>query len=135
MGEGSAKDDISGPACEPRRPLVQDEPSPGLHVRASGHVAVVRREAGDTEPLVLAQLGPGDVVGEVALVLRRRPGADVYAAEPVVTLFLPAGGFLGPIHDHPAMLAELYLLAAARDEETSNVISQEATAAEDFILV
>jgi cAMP-dependent protein kinase regulator len=52
-----------------------------------------------------------------------------------VTLFLPAGGFLGLIHDHPAMLAELYLLAAARDEETSNVISQEATAAEDFILV
>ena len=33
------------------------------------------------------------------------------------------------------MLAELYLLAAARDEETSNVISQEATAADDFILV
>jgi cAMP-dependent protein kinase regulator len=117
------------------RLITQDEISPGLYMIASGQVTVVRREAGDAEPLVLAQLGPGDVVGEVALVLRRRPGADVVAAEPVVTLFLPAGGFLGLIHDHPAMLAELYLLAAARDEETSNVISQEATAAEDFILV
>jgi cAMP-dependent protein kinase regulator len=117
------------------RLITQDEISPGLYVIASGKVAVVRREAGEPEPLVLAQLGPGDVVGEVALVLRRRPGADVYASEPVVSLFLPASGFLGLIHDHPAMLAELYLLAAARDEETSNVISQEATAAEDFILV
>jgi cAMP-dependent protein kinase regulator len=118
-----------------QRLITQDEISPGLYVIASGKVTVVRREAGDGEPLVLAQLGPGDVVGEVALVLRRRPGADVVAAEPVVTLFLPASGFLGLIHDHPAMLAELYLLAAARDEETSNVISQETTAADDFILV
>ncbi len=64
-----------------------------------------------------------------------KPAFSVCAPKPVVTLFIPASGILGRIHDQRAMLAALYLLAAARDEETPNAISQEATAAEDFILV
>ncbi len=105
----------------------------GMHLIASGEVTVVRRE-GD-EPLVLATLGPGDVVGEVALVLRRTASADAVAVCPTVTLFLPVEDFLGTIHDHPSILAELYGIAVRRDEETSSIMAEEALLADDFVLL
>lgn len=108
----------------------------GLHLIASGEVAVVGHEDGG-EPFVIATLGVGETVGEVALVLRRKANADVVAVHPSVTLHLPREEFLDLIRDHPAILAGLYLLAVERDEETANVLagSTTATVAEDYILV
>jgi cAMP-dependent protein kinase regulator len=116
------------------RLIVQEGRSPGLFLIASGEVAVVRREAGG-DPLVISTLGPGDIVGEVATVLRRISSADVLALHPTVTLFLPAADFMGLVHDHPAILKELYMLAVQRDEETRSIMEEEAAAAEDFVLV
>lgn len=113
--------------------MVQDEPPPGLFLIASGEVAVVRRDDGD--PLVLSTLGPGDVVGEVAMVLRRKANADVIALHPAVTLFLPVEDFMAIVREHPAILLELYQLAIQRDEETKSIIEEEASVAEDFDLV
>jgi cAMP-dependent protein kinase regulator len=110
-----------------------DEPA-GLHLIASGEVAVVGHEAG--EPFVIATLGVGDVVGEVALVLRRKANADVLAVHPTVTLHLPREDFMTLIREHPAILQGLYLLAVKRDEETSGVMENATTSvAEDYILV
>ena len=109
------------------------EPS-GLHLIASGEVAVVGHEAG--EPFVIATLGVGEVVGEVALVLRRKANADVVAVHPTVTLHLPREDFLTLIRDHPAILQGLYMLAIKRDEETSGVLENTTTSvAEDYVLV
>ncbi len=110
-----------------------EEPS-GLHLIASGEVAVVGHEAG--EPFVIATLGVGEVVGEVALVLRRKANADVVAVHPTVTLHLPREDFLTLIRDHPAILQGLYMLAVKRDEETSGVLENTTTSvAEDYVLV
>jgi CRP-like cAMP-binding protein len=110
-----------------------EEPS-GLHLIASGEVAVVGHEAG--EPFVIATLGVGEVVGEVALVLRRKANADVVAVHPTVTLHLPREDFLTLIRDHPAILQGLYMLAVKRDEETSGVLENSTTSvAEDYVLV
>jgi cAMP-dependent protein kinase regulator len=117
------------------RLLKQDEHPPGLFLVASGEVAVVRRDGEAGDPLVLSQLGPGDVVGEVSMVLRRRADADVIASCPTVTLFLPAKDFLGMIHDHPAVLVALYGIAVERAEETTTILESEARDAEDFVLV
>jgi cAMP-dependent protein kinase regulator len=106
----------------------------GLHLIASGEVAVVGHEAG--EPFVIATLGVGDVVGEVALVLRRKANADVVAVHPTVTLHLPREDFISLIKDHPAILAGLYLLAIQRDEETSTVLETSTTSvADDYVIV
>jgi CRP-like cAMP-binding protein len=106
----------------------------GLHLVASGEVAVVGHEGG--EPFVISTLGVGDVVGEVALVLRRKPNADVVAVHPTVTLFLPQEEFISLVRDHPAILQSLYLLAVERDEETSSVMSvSSVNVAEDYVLV
>jgi cAMP-dependent protein kinase regulator len=115
------------------RLIHQGEPSDGLHLIASGEVAVSTRE--DDEDLVIATLGVGEVVGEVALVLRRPANADVTAKLPTVTLHLPRDRFLELVQRHPALLAELYQLAVKRDEETSSIVAQEATAADDAVLV
>jgi cAMP-dependent protein kinase regulator len=114
--------------------IKEGEDATGLHLIASGEVAIVGHEAG--EPFVIATLGVGDVVGEVALVLRRKANADVVAVHPTVTLHLPEADFIGLIKDHPAILAGLYLLAIRRDEETSTVLETSTTSvADDYVLV
>jgi cAMP-dependent protein kinase regulator len=116
------------------RLITEGEEPAGLHLIASGEVAVVGHEAG--EPFVIATLGVGEVVGEVALVLRRKANADVVAVHPTVTLHLPREDFLTLIRDHPAILQGLYMLAVKRDEETSGVLENSTTSvAEDYVLV
>ncbi|MBX3191119.1 MAG: cyclic nucleotide-binding domain-containing protein [Labilithrix sp.] len=107
----------------------------GLHLLASGEVAVVGHEDGG-EPFVIATLGVGETVGEVALVLRRKANADVVAVHPSVTLHLPREDFIDLVRDHPAILAGLYLAAVERDEETTSVLAGSTTSvAEDFVLL
>ena len=109
------------------------EASTGLHLIASGEVEVVTEEGGDR--LVLATLGPGEVVGEVGMILRRPAMSDVIAVHPSVTLHLSGTGFHEMLRQHPRLLAELYDLAVKRDEETSSVVAQEATSTDDYVLV
>lgn len=109
-------------------------PATGLHLIASGKVEVSTNDQSG-ERLQIATLGPGDVVGEVAMILRRPHSADVIAVHPSVTLHLSGGAFQEILRAHPALLAQLYELAVKRDEETSSVVAQEATSADDLILL
>ncbi len=112
----------------------EGEEAQGLHLVASGEVAVVAHEKG--EPVVLANLIPGDTVGEVALVLRRKANADVIAVHPTVTLFLPRDEFLSLITDYASILHGLYVTAVRRDDETMLALdSQPAAVADDYVLV
>ena len=114
--------------------ITEGRQTDGLHLIASGEVAIVGHEGG--EPFVISTLGVGDVVGEVALVLRRKANADVVAVHPTVTLFLPRDEFVSLIREHPAILQSLYLLAVMRDEETTSVMSvSSVNVAEDYVLV
>jgi CRP-like cAMP-binding protein len=113
--------------------IEQDQESDGLFLVASGEVAVLHKD-GD-ESTMIARLGPGEVVGEVALVLRRPATADVIAEHPTVALHLPRDRFHDLIKKHPAVLAELYELAVKREEETSSIVAQEATDIDEFVLV
>jgi cAMP-dependent protein kinase regulator len=114
--------------------VTEGEEAQGLHLVASGGVAVVAHEAG--EPMVLATLSPGETVGEVALVLRRRANADVIALHPTVTLFLPRDEFLSLVQDHPAILHGLYMSAVRRDDETTLALdSAPAAMADDYVLL
>ncbi len=115
--------------------IEEGKPASGLHLVASGEVAVIGHEEGG-EPFVIKTLGPGDVVGEVALVLRRDANADVVAVHPTVTLHLPSEDFVDLIRQHPAILHGLYMLAIERDDETSSVLATStwSVADEDVLL-
>jgi cAMP-dependent protein kinase regulator len=120
---------------EPGEVLIRSgEPPSGLHLIASGEVEVVTVDPSG-ERLVLASLGPGDVTGEVAMILRRQSMADVIAVHPTVTLHLSGSGFQEMMRKHPTLLAELYDLAVKRDEETTSVVAQEAASADEYVLV
>jgi CRP-like cAMP-binding protein len=111
----------------------QGDESQGIHLIASGEVVVVRNEG--AESLVLSTLGAGQVVGEVALVLRRAANADVVCVHPTITLHLPREDFLSVVRAHPGTLHGLYLLAVERDEETSMVVGNTAISLGDDVLV
>jgi cAMP-dependent protein kinase regulator len=113
--------------------ISQGHASEGLHLIASGEVVVVHKDG--EESTVIAELGPGEVVGEMALVLRRPANAHVIASHPTITLHLPRDRFLALIKQHPAILSELYELAVKRDEETSSIVAQEATDIDEVVLL
>lgn len=115
------------------RIVAQGSPPDGLHIVALGEVDIVHKEGSDTT--LVARLGPGEVVGEVALILRRPAITDVVAHHPTVTLFLQRDRFLGLAHAHPKVFVELYELAVHRDQETATAASAEAAESEDFVLV
>ncbi len=116
------------------RLITEGQDTTGLHLIASGEVAVVGHESG--EPFVIATLGVGEVVGEVSLVLRRKANTDVVAVHPTVTLHLPREDFLSLIREYPGILLGLYLMAIQRDEETMGVMDNSTTSvAEDYVLV
>ncbi|HVY25589.1 MAG TPA: cyclic nucleotide-binding domain-containing protein [Polyangiaceae bacterium] len=113
--------------------ISQGSPPDGLHIVALGEVNVVHNDGKD--PTLVARLGPGEVVGEVALILRRPAITDVVAHHPTVTLFLQRDRFLGLARAHPKVFVELYELAVHRDQETATAASTEAAESEDFVLV
>jgi CRP-like cAMP-binding protein len=115
------------------RIIAQGSPPDGLHIVALGEVDVLHHDG--TEPTLVAKLGPGEVVGEVALILRRPAITDVVAFHPTVTLFLQRDRFLGLARAHPKIFVELYELAVHRDQETAIAASAEAAETEDFVLV
>ena len=106
----------------------------GLHLVASGQVAVVTHEAG--ESVVLASLSPGETVGEVALVLRRKANADVIAVHPTVTLFLPREEFISLIRDHPGDSSRpLHDRRPPRRRDRIALDNAPAAIADDYILL
>ncbi len=120
---------------EPGDALIRHgEETEGLFLIASGSVEVSGADA-DGDRLRIAELGPGDVVGEISLVLRRPATADVTATHPTVALELTRDEFHRAIKDHPTLLNELYELATKREEETRTVVAQEALDVEDVVLV
>ena len=116
------------------RVITQGRPPDGLFMVASGEVAIVHQEPGG-DKTVVARLGPGEVLGEVALVLRRLANADVVANHPTITLLLPRERFLDAVRAHPQVFVDLYELASRRDEETSSVAGLEVSDLDESILV
>jgi CRP-like cAMP-binding protein len=107
----------------------------GLHLIALGEVAIVHQDENDGSATIVTRLGPGEVVGEVALVLRRPAITDVVAHHPTVTLFLPRERLTELVKGHPKVFVELYELAVKRDEETSTMAAEEASETDDFVIV
>jgi CRP-like cAMP-binding protein len=115
--------------------VAQGSQPEGLHLIALGEVAVVHQDKADGSTTIVAKLGPGEVVGEVALVLRRPAITDVVAHHPTVTLFLARERLMELVKAHPKVFVDLYELAVKRDEETSTMAAEEATEGDDFVIV
>jgi cAMP-dependent protein kinase regulator len=114
--------------------VTQGEQMDCLYLLASGQVQVRSHDA-QGERTVLAQLGPGDVVGEISLVLRRPASAEVVALSSTVALSLSREQLHEATREHPELLRELYDLAIQRDEETRSVVAQVALDVSDTVIL
>jgi CRP-like cAMP-binding protein len=115
--------------------VTQGAQAEGLHLIALGEVSVVHQDEKDGTQTIVATLGPGEVVGEVAVVLRRPAITDAVAHHPTVTLFLARERLMELVKAHPKVFVDLYELAVKRDEETSHMAAEEATETDDFVIV
>lgn len=77
----------------------QGEPQPGVWVLRSGLVELT--VTGGRRPLVVQVLRPGDVEGDIALLLGRPPPYAAHALEDVVCLFLAAASFERLLGERP----------------------------------
>jgi cAMP-dependent protein kinase regulator len=116
------------------RLVEQGQDAGQLFLIASGSVQVRGRDA-QGEQVVLAQLGPGEVVGEISLVLRRPAVADVVALHPTIALVLSREQFHESVREHPTLLRELYDIAVQREQESSSLLAQKADDVSDMVLL
>jgi CRP/FNR family transcriptional regulator len=84
----------------------QGEASDVLHVITRGHVRVERSQPGEA-PLVLAELGVGDVVGEMGLLDSAPRTATVTALEETETLEIHATVMALVLMEYPQIAAAL----------------------------
>ncbi len=92
--------------------LRRGDTSQGLIIILEGLVAV-QVPGTDGQPRVVVHLGPGQVLGEMALVDQGPHSADVIAVQPTKTLCIPAQAFWDFCEHHPqAGLTLLRNLAA-----------------------
>ncbi|MBI5508042.1 MAG: cyclic nucleotide-binding domain-containing protein [Deltaproteobacteria bacterium] len=93
--------------------IEQGKPGTGLFVIASGEVEIsVAKEGG--EAVVVANLGPGEVVGEIALLQDTPTTANVIARGQVGALFLPRADFQKVLEENPKAKEYLQTLSADR---------------------
>jgi CRP/FNR family transcriptional regulator, cyclic AMP receptor protein len=84
-----------------------------------GHVKVTVGQP----PRIIAIRGPGDIVGELA-VLRRQPrSASVFAFDDVEALHLPAAEWLRFLYDHPRAMHAQWAATAERTEQAVRKIA------------
>lgn len=100
----------------------QGEPSPSLHFVLSGHVRVQREGSRSARPTVLAELGPGEGVGEMGVLERLPRSASVIAVQPTETLELDAASFAEAARRHPHLYAVLARLVSRRLRRTNELV-------------
>jgi CRP-like cAMP-binding protein len=88
--------------------FVEGDPGTGLYVIESGRVKIVLASPAGRE-LVVAVRGPGEFIGDMALLDGEPRSADAVAAEDCRVLILPREDFVRFVETHP--LAAMRLLA------------------------
>lgn len=105
----------------------------GLFVLVTGDVQVVSKKDGDTT--VLATLGPGDVVGEIALLNEQPTSATVTATNRVGALFLPKADFRAVLGQHQEVKDYLESISSDRLQANQTVGPAEEIADADLIVL
>lgn len=93
--------------------LLQQDEGEGLVVIQAG-LAKVRAFSADGEEAVLALLGPGDLLGEMAVLSAEGRNADVVALTPLQAVKLRAAAYRELLHNDGAIALALARLLAAR---------------------
>lgn len=105
--------------------MTQGEPSTSIHFLLEGQVRVERQRRSDSERVVLAHLGSGEIVGEMGLMVDLPRSATVIAAKPTTTLELDSASFERAARAFPILHRVLAKLLSERLRRTSERVGDE----------
>jgi CRP-like cAMP-binding protein len=111
--------------------LEQETTGPGLYVILQGRAEVLKFDAGAY--VKVADLGPGDVVGEISLLHEQPISATVRTTTPATLLFLARELFLPLVEAVPDLLAHFARLAEERLDDTEFKLMQNKVVDDDFV--
>lgn len=104
----------------------QGGPSDCMYVIISGLVRVERLHTDITEPIILAELGPGETVGEMGLLDGEPRSATVVAAEHTETLELSATSLEETMLQFPEVMTSLLRTLSRRLRSTDQFVEDHA---------
>src|SRR5260221_590714 len=103
----------------------QGEPSTSIHFILEGLVGVERQRRTDSERIVLAQLGSGEIVGEMGVMVELPRSATVIATKPTSTLELDTASFERAARAFPILHRVLAKLLSERLRRTSERVGDD----------
>ncbi len=87
--------------------MAQGDAGVGLYVIKSGKVRIIQANNPDRAEEELGTAGPGEVLGEMALLDDLPRSASIVAVEDVTTLVLPVWEFRAALRNHPDIALKL----------------------------
>jgi CRP-like cAMP-binding protein len=103
--------------------MTQGEPSLSVHFILEGQVRVERQRRSDAQPVQLAMLGSGEIVGEMGVMVDLPRSATVTAAMPTTTLELDTPSFERAARAFPILHRVLAKLLSERLRRTSERVT------------
>jgi CRP/FNR family cyclic AMP-dependent transcriptional regulator len=104
--------------------LRQGDPSESLFVILTGTVQVERHYPERPNPVVLATLGPYEIVGEMGLLDRDTRSATVVAAEETSLFEIGYHSITRTVLEHPGATAELLRTLSRRLRSTDDLVDE-----------
>jgi CRP/FNR family transcriptional regulator, cyclic AMP receptor protein len=105
--------------------LSQGDTGVGLYVLKSGKVRVIQANNPDRAETELAVVGPGDVLGEMALLDDLPRSASVVAIDDVTALLLPIWEFRSILRSHPDIALKLLAVLSRRLRKVESTLVQD----------
>ncbi|HKW78713.1 MAG TPA: cyclic nucleotide-binding domain-containing protein [Candidatus Limnocylindria bacterium] len=102
----------------------QGDTGVGAFIIRSGKVDIIQEKDGKTTKL--ATLGPGDVIGEMALLDEFPRSATAKAVEPVTALGIQRWHFRGILESHPQLALALLPILSRRIRSAEGMLPQQA---------
>jgi len=100
--------------------IKQGDTGVGLYVIISGHVKTTQAKNPDRAEVDLGTYGPGNVLGEMALLDDLPRSATVTAVDDVTALLLPVWEFRATVRDHPEIGLKLLSVLSKRLRKTES---------------
>jgi len=105
----------------------------GLYLVVSGRVRVLKRDGADV--VQVAALDPGDLFGEISLLMQKPSTATVVAEQGTALLYLSRSEFLEATRDFPELLKGAFDIALERETQNNSIMGRPAQSADHLILV
>lgn len=104
--------------------MKQGEDAQTMYVILSGRVSVVREHAALATPIVLAQLGAGEIVGEMGLLDSEPRSATVTALEDTIAMEVPASALADCVASYPEVYSSLLKVLTKRLRSTDELATE-----------